>query len=173
MKILYSLIITFCLTIAGCASVGDALTPSSTIMDLGSAKLVSQQVAPVSSTANHGLGFMWATTTPDTVIIEAKVHSSIGGYLGSKPTDVVFDADGKTITCASKQNKIEGGIESTVFSVSMDEFLAIANAKIVTMRITQYDKNTESKFGTEIPESFIGSRFQEFLTKIHEVRDGG
>jgi len=173
MKLITPLLLGLLIGIAGCASVKHTMTPNAYILDFGSDKIVVQQTVQVSSEeliATHGLGFTWSTNHQDKITISPAIFEFFR-YVEDGITEVSFEADGEEIRCTFTQDDSTGNLP--VFRVTMKQFQTIANAKKVKMRVVHLGKQTESAFGTEVPESIVNKKFPEFFATIQEVKDGG
>jgi hypothetical protein len=159
------------LVTAGCASVRDSLTPSASVMkdDFDGATIVRQ--SPVSASGNisegwHTLGFEWNQKTPDTVYIVAGTNGRVN------VTEVAFNADGKVISQIQPASALTeyGSWSTRRFAMSWQDFLAIANAKSVKMRLVRINDYTVSSFGPDYPNALVNAKIPPFVTKVQELR---
>ncbi|HYS75009.1 MAG TPA: hypothetical protein VEM38_02815 [Burkholderiales bacterium] len=166
------------LALVGCAAVPtdvsllqDSAIPSlSVIKDEFDGSAIVQQV-PVSSSSSlaegwHALGFEWHQKTPEIIFVTA-------GAIGSVTlTDLAFNADGELISRIKPASAgTEYGSSSTRrFAMSWQDFLKIANAKSVKMKLVRLDEYTVSSFGPEHPEAVVNTRIAPFVEKVRELR---
>ncbi len=54
--------------------------------------------------------------------------------------------------------------------MSWQDFLKIANAKSVKMKLVRLDEYTVSSFGPEHPEAVVNTRIAPFVEKVRELR---
>jgi len=169
--------IALCFLLSACASMNDALTPSSsTIKDEFDGTLIVRQPPVGASSAFsepiHSLGFEWFVRDP------VRVYLSVGAHFSARTggmTGLSFNADGQ-IFRAEQTNpftKRERDIytESARFSVTFDQFQRIAAANIVKMRVGGLGESTVSSFG---PGTGAGAhvtlKFTPFLEQVRVVR---
>ena len=166
------------LALVGCAAVPtdaslleDSAIPSLPVTkDEFDGSAIVQQV-PVSSSSSlaegwHALGFEWHQKTPEIIFITA-------GAIGSVTlTDLAFNADGELISRIRPASAgTEYGSSSTRrFAMSWQDFLKIANAKSVKMKLVRLDEYTVSSFGPEHPEAVVNARIAPFVEKVRELR---
>lgn len=159
------------LVIAGCASVNDSLTPSVSVMkdDFDGATIVRQP--PVSSSGSlsegwHTLGFEWNQKTPDTVYITAGTNGVVN------ITEVAFNADGKVISHIQPASALTeyGSWSTRRFAMSWQDFLIIAKAKSVKMRLVRINDYTVSSFGPDYPNALVNAKIPPFVAKVQELR---
>ncbi len=166
-----SVLVLAVLLVAGCATMNDAMTPSlSVIKDDFDGSLVLRQ-SPVSSSSSlgegwHTLGFEWNQKNPDTVFITAGTNGIVN------ITDVAFNADGQVISSIKPASTItEYGQWSTRrFSMSWEDFLKIATAKSVKMKVVRINDYTVSSFGPEHSGAIVNTKIQPFVDKVRELR---
>lgn len=175
MKLSIVIVILGLVCISGCASVGDALSPSASIIrdDHGSKAAVWQPMVRSDGSPGddrHGLGFWWWRTNPDVVTLEAGVCSladAIKNDCGSSfVSDVSFVADGQTISTMA-ETKPTGAAQR--FRISMDDFVRISSARKVVMKVHRHGEQTISTFGSE-SEALVNNRFPPFLAMIREIQ---
>lgn len=154
----------------GCAATNDALTPSlAVIKDDFDGKLIVRQ-EPVSSASSiseawHTLGFDWTEKTPDTVYLTAGAKGIVN------IEGLAFNADGRVydnIKTASATTEY-GQWSTRRFAISWNDFLAIANAKSVKMRISKINDYTVSSFGPAHPAT-VDSKIPPFVARVQELR---
>lgn len=168
------LILLAVLLVAGCATMNDAMTPSlSVIKDDFDGSLVLRQ-SPVSSSSSlgegwHTLGFEWNQKNPDTIFVTVGTNGIVN------INGVAFNADGQIITNIKLASKItEYGQWSTRrFSMSWEDFLKIANAKSVKMKVVKINDYTVSSFGPEHSGAIVNTKISPFVTKVRELRSTG
>ena len=118
----------------------------------------------------HLLGFAWFAARPDAVSIECAVLSA-GRFTTSFISEVSFDADGRTVASVNAESEQTDAAQS--LRISMEDFVRIARAKKVLMKVTRFGTHTISVFGTEVPGAAINQRFTPFLAAIQEIQSGG
>jgi len=157
--------------VAGCASMNDAMTPSISITkdDFDGSLIVRQP--PVSSSSSlsegwHTLGFEWNQKNPDTIFITAGTNGTVN------ITDVAFNADGQVISSIKPASTItEYGQWSTRrFSMSWEDFLKVASAKSVKMKVVRINDYTVSSFGPEHSGAIVNTKIQPFVEKVVELK---
>jgi len=171
MRILRSL---FVFVIAGCTSMNDALTPSLQLIkdDFDGSLIVRQQ--PVSAASGlsdtwHTLGFEWSQKTPNVVYVTAGVQGITNIF------ELAFNADGRIIgnlKMASAQTDY-GQWSTRRFAMSWDEFLAVAAAKEVKMRVSRANDYTVSSFGPAHPNALVNAKLVPFVEKVRDLRVRG
>lgn len=161
------------LLFTGCASLNDSLTPSMSVMkdDFDGSIVVRQ--SPVSSSSGmsegwHTLGFEWNQKSPDIIFITAGTNGTVN------ITDVEFNADGKIISDIKMASIItEYGKWSTRrFSMPWSDFLKIANAKSVKMKVVKLNSYTVSSFGSANSGAVVNTKIPPFVEKVRELRTG-
>jgi hypothetical protein len=176
MKLNMVIVILGLLCVSGCVSVGDALSPSASIIRDDNGSKVAVWQPPVGSYSSpsddqHGLGFWWSRTNPDVVTLEATVCSLAGAVKNdcgsSFVNDVSFDADGQSISTLA-ETKTTGAAQK--FRISRGDFVRIASAKKVLMKVHRRGEQTISTFGTEFPGALVNNRFPPFLAMIQEIQ---
>lgn len=157
--------------LAGCVSVNDGLTPSVSVMrdDFDGATIVRQE--PVSASGSitegwHTLGFEWNQKTPEIVYVTA------GTYGVVNITEVAFNADGRIIADVSPASAItEYGTWSTRrFAMSWEDFMAVASAKAVKMKLVRINDYTVSSFGPDHPTALINAKLPHFVARVSALR---
>jgi hypothetical protein len=157
--------------ILGCTSMNDALTPSLQLMkdDFDGALIVRQ--APVSAASGladawHTLGFEWTQKTPNAVYVTAGVQGITNIY------QLAFNADGhiiENLKTASAHTDY-GQWSTRRFSMTWDDFLALANAKEVKMRVSRANEYTVSSFGPAHPNALVNAKLVPFVAKVRDLR---
>ena len=145
------------------------MTPASKVStdDFDGSKIVSQ--APVSSSSSltedwHTLGFDYTSKTPDKVYVTAGVSG----------TDNIFGLDfnigGRIIQAQQASLTTDYDSWSTRrFCVSYKDFIAIATALSVKMKVSGANKYGVSSFGTST-NALVNKKFSPFLQKLQVVR---
>lgn len=171
LRTIVTLVVLF---VSGCASMNDAMTPSLSVTkdDFDGTTIIRQ--SPVSSSSGlgegwHTLGFEWSKKTPDTVFVTVGTNGIVN------ITDVAFNADGQIISNIKPASTItEYGQWSTRrFHMALDDFMKVANAKIVKMKVIRINDYSVSSFGTEVSGAVVNTKFQPFLSKLSELRASG
>jgi hypothetical protein len=156
--------------LSGCAASNDALTPSlGVIKDDFDGSLIVRQV-PVSAASSlseawHTLGFEWTQKTPETVYLTAGARGIVN------IEKLAFNADGRIIdNIRTASATTDYGQWSTRrFAMSWDDFLAVANAKSVKMRVSMNNEYTVSSFGPAHPAT-VDSKIPPFVARVQELR---
>ena len=172
---LMSLLIGLC----GCAA-NDALTPSSSLKvdDFDGTKMIYQP--PVSAAASmmegwNMLGMSWSERLPNEVILIAGASNAAISI-----KDAMFNVDGTIITAkptgdlTSREyfDSFKLPPQSTKpFIISLEDFVLLANAKTVKMRITTYKgESSTSTFGSDHPNAIVQTKLQKFLANLKEAK---
>ncbi|HKQ24123.1 MAG TPA: hypothetical protein VJT81_06740 [Burkholderiales bacterium] len=165
-------------TLFGCASFNDSMTPSvQTIKDdFDGSQIVRQEPVSAASSLNeawHTLGFEWRTNNPDVVIITAGVNGIVN------ISTVAFNADDRIIDKFTEASRFtDHGTPGDYappgstrrFAMSWDDFLTIAHAKSVKMRLSQIDAYSVSSFGPSHAGATVNTKFAPFLDKVRALR---
>lgn len=160
---------------SGCATISDEVAPTAfTSNDGNGVKWMARQ-PPVSSSSNlsegqHGLGFTWFAGQKF-VSIEPVVFTLGSGQISRFISEVSFDADGSIITALKEQDtKGEG---KNLFRISMDDFMKIATAQNVQMKLTRTGIQTTSTFGAELrgTRAVVNERFPAFIEMIQDIQN--
>jgi hypothetical protein len=164
------IIVTLFITITGCTSMNDALTPSlNTHKDSFDGALIVSQ-APVSSSSSltegwHTMGFEWNQKFPDVVFLEVGTNG-ITNVQG-----VAFNVDGEiieNITEASVLTKY-GSWSTRRLVMPINEFVKVAKGRDVKMKLIQIDTYSVSSFGVSNSGAVVNSKFPPFLNKLKEL----
>lgn len=170
---LRSTAILICLALsAGCTPLSDAMTPSLRIVQDKFDDSIMVLQSPVSSASSMSegwtmMGFEWQQRNPDVVFVTAGV-SGIVNVMG-----IQFRADGKLIDSPKRTNvltDINASQSMSRFEVPLDDFVTIATASDVRMRVDMIDKYVVSTFGRSNEGAIVNSKFTPFLAKIQELR---
>ena len=169
---IFAFILTLSL-VSGCATMNDAMTPSlAEFKDDFDGSMVVRQ-SPVSSSSSlsegwHTLGFEWNQKTPDIIFITAGTNGIVN------ITDVVFNADGQIISSIKPASTItEYGQWSTRrFAMSWENFLKVANAKSVKMKVARINDYTVSSFGPNHSKAIVNTKIPPFVEKVRGLRSG-
>jgi len=166
------------IALAGCASqeFNDALTPSvELIKDDFDGTLILRQ-KPVGATSSmsepvHTLGFEWLQKDPDRIYVTAGVfgtHAVIG---------VAFNADGfvmKDLERASYTTSFKGQdfyrSSSSRFVMTWVDFLRVANARSVKMRVSRINDYATSSFGPDHPGAIVNTKLAPFVAQVQALR---
>jgi hypothetical protein len=157
--------------LSACASMNDSMTPSAQTMkdDFDGSVVVRQE--PVSSASSlseawQTLGFDWNQKTPDVVYVTAGAQGVVN------ITALAFNADGRIIDSIKPASALtEYGKWSTRrFAMTWQDFLVVANAKSVKMRVTRINDYTVSSFGPEHSGATVNSKIAPFVAKVSELR---
>lgn len=150
----------------GCASMGGALTPSAKVVVDEYDGSTAVQQAPVNAGMGYALGFDWSSRTPDTVFVSVRVFFE---YVSI--TDVWFNADGIKIESAQAVDNVthfEHGEQTSTrrFSMPMADFVVVARAQDVRMRVGKRNEYSVTKFGPANGPLIVNTKFGPFLEKI-------
>jgi len=144
--------------------------PLSVVRDEFDGSVIVQQDAVSSSSSYsegwHTLGFEWHQKTPEIVFVTAGTNSV------STITDLAFNADGELITRIRPASALTdyGSLTTRRFAMTWQDFVKIADAKTVKMKLVRISDSTVSSFGTEHPGAVVSSRLAPFVAKVLEVR---
>ena len=146
-----------------------AMTPASKVTTdaFDGSKIVSQ--APVSSSASltedwHTLGFDYTSKAPDKVYLTAGVQG-INNVFG-----LDFNVGGRMIAANRASLTTEYDSWSTRrFWVSYKDFIAIATAPSVKMKVSGANSYGVSSFGTST-NALVNKKFPPFLEKLQSAR---
>ena len=121
------------------------------------------------SNAESGPNLGWAKDgrQPSIAIIGAGM-SGIASVMG-----IQFRADGKLIDTAKRTNKltdINANQSMSRFAMPFDDFVTIATASDVRMRVDSIDNYVVSTFGKSNDGAVVNTKFSPFLAKIQELR---
>lgn len=156
--------------LSACASMNDALTPNPNVKvdDFDGSKEVVQEPVSAASSISEGwntLGFRWNDAAPNTVYLMAGADGI------TNVTGLKFNVDGEFITAREASYNTDYGQWSTrQFAVDYDDFLRIANGKVVKMRIEMMDKYQNSSFGTEVSGAIVNTKFPKFLEQVKRLK---
>lgn len=157
--------------IAGCASLNSAMTPGiSTSFDQYDESIIIIQ-PPVNATTGlaedwHLLGFEWNQKYSDKVFLLVGV-SGIKNIMG-----VAFKIGDYEIIGKEASTLTEYGDWSTRrFVISKSDFIIMANADTVKMKVSSIDTYTVSSFGQSQQLAVVSSKFKPFLEKIEETEN--
>jgi len=160
--------------LSGCASFNDTLTPSANVIqDKFDGSTIVRQL-PVSAAASvadawHTLGFEWISSAPKDVYVTAGIIGTV------RVSTLAFNADGTLITDirqASEHTAFSDGWSSRRFVMPLADFLVVARASTVHMKISQSNSESVSTFGTSHPLAIVTKKFQPFLDKVLQVNSG-
>jgi len=118
------------------------------------------------SDAWHTLGFEWSQKTPNVVYVTAGVQGITNIF------DLAFNADGQVVDnlkTASAQTEY-GQWSTRRFAMSWGEFLSVANAKEVKMRVSRANDYTVSSFGPAHPNALVNTKLAPFVAKVRDLR---
>ena len=134
----------------------------------GSTIVQQEAVSSSSSYAEgwHTLGFEWREKTPDLVFVTAGTNSL------AAITDLAFNADGELISRIKPDSAITdyGSVSTRRFVMTWQDFLKIANAKSVKMKLVRVNDYTVSSFGAEHSGAVVNSTIAPFVVKVSELR---
>ena len=181
MNICKSAFLAIILAVTGCASMNDAMTPSLSVTKdrFDDTTIVKQPIVPANSSFSDslaGLGFEWKSSLPDKIILTV----GISGIENIEGAD--FKADGQDIpspttagylTQYPEKNLSFGDMTSTYSTrrmvMPLGDFVKIANAKQVKMKIHHIDTYSVSIFGRS-EMAVVGSKFEPFLAKLKDMK---
>lgn len=157
------------LLLTACMSMNDAMTPDASVRtdDFDGSKEVIQKPVSAASSISEGwntLGFRWNSQAPTVVYLTAGAEG-ITNVSGLK-----FNVDGEFITASEASTLTDYDQWSTrQFAVSWEQFLKIANGKVVKMRIEKIDTYQNSSFGTENSGGLVNKKFPPFIAKVKQI----
>lgn len=139
------------------------------------ATVISQGIVPANSSMgepSHGLGFKWRSDNPSSVYI-------LVGVTGVENVDgVEFIVDGQRLDTPKRvsalteyasnsftPNDMTSSYSYRIFSMSLSDFIKIANAHLVKYRINQINTYSVSTFGTDQP-ALVNQHFSEFMSQL-------
>ena len=175
------LLLAAVLALTGCTSVNDAMTPSLSVTKdrFDDTTIVKQPIVPANSSFSDdmtGLGFEWKSSLPEVIILTVGV-SGIENIMGAD-----FKIDGQDIpspktagylTQYPQESLTFGDMTSTYstrrMTMPIDDFIKLANAKQVKMRVQHIDTYSISIFGRS-EMAVVGSKFEPFVAKLKEFR---
>jgi hypothetical protein len=144
--------------------------PLSVVRDEFDGSIIVQQDAVSSSSSYtegwHTLGFEWHQKTPEIIFVTAGTNSV------ATITDLAFNADGVLITRITPASALTdyGSLSTRRFAMTWQDFLKIADAKTVKMKLVRISDSTVSSFGTEHPGAVVNSTISPFVAKVSELR---
>jgi hypothetical protein len=142
--------------------------------DFDNSQIVRQ--APVSAASSlsdawHTLGFEWRTNNSDIVIITAGTNGIVA------IRGVAFKADDKLINGIESASRFtdfgpSGARQSEKrFALPWADFLTIAHARTVRMRLEQIDSYSVSSFGPDHPQATVNGKFEPFISQVNLLRN--
>lgn len=164
-------VIALIMTMFGCASMNDALTPGLKIEKDRFDNSLRLYQAPVSSSGIredwHTLGFEWNETTPEIVYL------TVGAQGITNVSGVHFNVNGEIIKSAgdASVNTNYGDFSTRRFYIPIQDFIKIAEASLVKMKVIQIDSYTVSSFGEGAGMlRTIDSKFAPFVRELRNRR---
>lgn len=161
------LAISIILILSGCAGINDALTPSLKVQQDPFDSSLRLYQAPVSSSGIsedwHTLGFEWKESTPKIIYL------TVGSQGITNVTGVHFNASGEIIRSANdaSTNTKYGDFSTRRFYIPIKDFLKIATADLVKMKVIHIDTYTVSSFGNDAGAlRTIDSKFAPFIDEL-------
>jgi hypothetical protein len=152
-------------TLNSCQDVNSALTPATKTStdDFDGSTVVRQPpVSAASSLAEawHTLGFDWNSRTPEKVFLTAGVQGTANIF------GLDFNVGGHFITASETEIVTDYGPVSTRrFAVSRADFVKIATAPSVKMKVSGAHGYGVSSFGTAT-NALVNKKFPQFLQKL-------
>ena len=155
---------------AGCASMNNAMTPSAKLVkdDFdGKVMVVQEPVSAASSAlkeAWHTLGFEWKQAAPDKIFITVGVNGV------DNISAVEFNADGQFLKGFQATSPITnyGQWSTRRFEMGIKDFLTVAQANDVKMKVVEIDKYSVSSFGKTKPLAIVTGKFDPFLELLKQ-----
>lgn len=157
----------------GCAGMVDTMTPSAqTIVDDFDGRGIVRQ-SPISAASSlgeafHTLGFEWMERYPNSIFITAGVAMQTRVITG-----VAFNADGRifdNLKPASALTDHEHRASYRRFELPFDDFLVIATANVVKMRLNGINAYTVSSFGPGVGSAAVNAKVGPFLEAVRTAR---
>ena len=174
MKTRYRLLFTILLLIfVGCASMNDSLTPNAKMIksDFDNSIEISQDNVSAASSINEGwhvLGLFWTNRNKDSVILNV-------GRNGTTIIDgVAFNIDGEIISLKPIDVLTDYSFNPNMnwsykrFQISMKNFLKLAKADTVKMKVEGVSTYTVSTFGKKHLGAVISNKFPNFLSLLEK-----
>lgn len=159
--------------VTSCAGVVDSMTPSTQafVDEFDGRRIVRQP--PVSAASGlgesfHTLGFEWMEKYPNSIFITAGVAMRTSAI-----ADVAFNADGRIfdkLKLASSLTDFEYQASSRRFELPLEDFVVIATASLVKMRLGGINAYTVSSFGHGAGSSAVNAKFGPFLDAVRIAR---
>ncbi len=115
----------------------------------------------------HMVGFEWYEKFPEKIFITVEV-----ALVTQSIQMASFNADGRIVEnlkLASTGMQF-GGSSSRRFEIRFEEFLAIANARVVRLRVEGFKTYTVSSFGPDAGRADVNHTFAPFLEKVAAAR---
>lgn len=155
--------------LGSCQDINSAMTPASKVTtdNFDGSRIISQD--PVSSSASltedwHTLGFDYTSKSPDKVFVTAGVQG-INNVFG-----LDFNVGGRMIHAQEASLTTEySAWSSRRFYVSYKDFILIATAPSVKMKVSGTNKYGVSSFGTST-DALVNKKFPPFLQKLQSAR---
>lgn len=161
------------LLLAACASMNEALTPSTQVVkdDFDGSLVVRQQPVGAANGVRepwHTLGFEWSQKTPDTVYL------LVGANGAGNVSEVAFNADGRVIDNLKpvSAHPDYSQVPSRRFAMPWGSFVTLADAKSVKMKVMRLDQYTVSSFGPQHPGAAVNLRIDTFADMVRDLRAG-
>lgn len=167
----FTFVLIFILFFSGCTSFNDSVTanPSIKLDEFSGAKNIYQPEVSAASKISeswHMLSLRWSETTPNTVYL------GVAADTVRNITGLAFNIDGELL----EARRAEGGTDygdynpygtksRRQFAVSFEEFEKIAAAKLVKMRVDEFETYTLSSFGVDTG-ALINKKFPKFLEMV-------
>lgn len=173
MKRIFALAVVLALT--GCADFNDAMTASLEVRqdDFDNSVVVVQQPIGSGSELSAGwtqLGFWWRNTNPEEVLITVGV-AGIESVQG-----VAFRVDGRPIDSAAPTSGITDFNLNPYLSWSFGyfvmptgDFMEIADASDVRMKVRLINGAVVSSFGPANPGAVVNTKLPPFAYKVREI----
>jgi hypothetical protein len=173
----HAILLAIGLLVTGCSdSIVNAMTPGPTVDqdNFDDTRIVLQPPvgsALFSDDAWTMMGFEWQERNPDMVFVKVGMSGIIN------ITGLELKADGAKIVGIQRTNTITdfdtNSFSWSRFRIPIGEFVKIASAADVRMRITLLDQYTVSRFGSGYsPSPVVNTKFAPFLAKVAEFRGG-
>ncbi len=154
---------------SGCQSINSAMTPSSRVSTDPFDGTTTVTQPPVSAAASltedwHTLGFEWTARTPNQVFLTPGVQG-IDNIFGLE-----FNVAGRMISASSASLTTDYADWSTRrFVVSYQDFVTIATAPIVKMKVSGANSYGVSSFGTGT-SALVSKKLPTFLQQVQAAR---
>lgn len=170
------LVLGLCLGVlaAGCASMGDALTPSARVLvdPFDGATLVRQAPVNAASSLAEGfqtLGFEWSSRRQDEVTL-------VAGVIGTKSVQTLaFNIDGEIVELPppiSQTTEFDAGWSYRRFAMPWPTFERLAAAADVKMRVGLMNDYGVSSFGKAHETALVNSKLPPFVDTVRRLRAG-
>jgi hypothetical protein len=159
--------------ISGCATINSTLTPGVSVEKDAYDDMTIIKQAPVSSASSwndawHTLGFSWYQKFPDKIFLDVGVCGTTDIIaVNFKIDDIVIEGGEASTTTDYGNYRSQWSIRR--FSVSLNDFIKIATASDVRMKVYQINTYSVSRFGSAYSDSLVNVKIKPFMEKVREA----